>query len=806
MVLNVELLPSRIQNIRKNSTRKFTRSDGKLGITVVADIERGRYMTESFKQTDGEPYAIRRAKALANYLNKKTLFIEPDTLLAGHIGCTPNSIPFYMEYMPAENLREAIGSKMALTEDEWKELETDIIPYWKGKTVEEKVLEAWPEELRSKMYPPDSEKYWWVTQYRWPQVGIVSNLRMLFDIGMNGVKKKIQEKKAAINEAFNTGNYDFAQVRELMMKRDNYTAMEIMADAFINYIDRYSKLASDMAAKENDPTRKAELEQMSKNLNIREPIQSFWQAVQFAWIDDVVHYLECNTGGPFHRYDQIFWKYYKKDLETGAITKEKAKELIMDLWLKYERSMSKLEIAASRASSAQGSTSLLQSVTLGGVDALGRDCTNELTYMMLECSKELQSAQPNVVIRYHSGTPDELIAKAWETCKTGMGMPAWFHDKPIIEHLLKRGVTLEDARDNVIAGCVSYLLEGKNVISRVPSSGAMSAAKMMEYACFDGFNLMTRKQEGTHTGDPRTFKTFEEVVNAVKTQIKDFWTPGLYASQISKQVDIDLLPCAYSSMLSEMCLEGGWDARQKQDYELPFFGSVGGMVDVADSLAAIKYLVFDTKKLTMDEMLTAVKANWKGYEHIQKLCKEAPKFGDDNDYVDGICVEMIEWLSGLLQSWKEYTGKYYTMQFHSASTFMIMGNMTWALPNGRKAHEPTSDGGISPELGYGKDITKVMKSVAKVDASKHMRLLLNQRLNPNTTTQQFINLMRAWGDLEIGQIQFNVFKTETLREAQAKPENYPDLLVRIAGFSAVFVFLAKPTQEAIIARSENAMK
>jgi formate C-acetyltransferase len=790
------------QKLRKALERKMIKSDNNLGITTTGCIERSRYMTESMKQTETEPMPIRRAKALANYLAKKTIFIFPDELITGHLGHDIKSVPILMDYYSEPTLRSSVGSKLALTEAEWKEFE-ELITYWRGRTFEDISVPNLPEDIKARIHPPDFgvHKNVFSTLYRYGGPSSSANFNMMYSLGLNGIKKKIE----ASYVKYDPGKCEPALATDYVNRRIQLKAMLIACDAVINYVNRYAKLATEEAAKENDPVRKAELLEMAKNCNIADPCTSFQQAVQIAWFEHMISRCqETSAAGSPHRFDQHFYPYYKHDIEHGHITQERAREILEDLWLKYERVMGMLA-PAQTSPSAIGSNMLFQHITLGGVDEFGHDVTNDLTYLMLDISKNLHSVQPALSIRVHNETPDALLAKAWDVLKEGGGNPSFFSDKPVIEHLLDRGVTLKDARNNCVAGCVAICIDGKNSLTQLKLGGAINTPHMLSLALNDGVDIMTGQMDpvcNLKTGDPTKFKTYEEVFEAFRKQMVEQMYWGWRASQIVRNLE-PLVQCVpFISSLNEKCVEEGLDAKASADYWYPFFGCCSGAVDAGDALAAIKKLVFDEKKVTMDELTRACKANWVGYENIQKMCKEAPKFGNDDPYVDSIVKDVFDMITDEAAKFKDMYGAKYDVQFHSVSTFMTFGMWCPALPNGRKNGEPLSDGGISPEQGAGKEPTRVLKSVSVVDASKTQRILHNMRLSPSTTPRQFIDLMRAWNDLGLSQIQFNVFKTETLRDAQKKPTEYSDLLVRVAGFSAVFVNLNPVAQETIISRSE----
>jgi len=789
------------KKLKASLERKFIRGDGNLGIETTADIERARYWVESYKLTEGEPQPIRRAKALANFLAKKTIFLWPNELITGHPGRDIHSVPFFMEYYTGHVLRQCLGSKFALTDEEWKEL-AEYEEYFKGRTYEDLVVAQLPEDVKSHVHPPDFGTYKTVysTLYRYSGNSPSADLQMLWRLGVNGIKKEIE----ASLEKYDPGKCEPALVQDYLYRTTELKAMLIATDGVIHFVDRYSKLASEAAAKEQDPVRKAELEQIARNCNIAEPCTTFMQAVQIAWFEHMLsRALEMQAAGSPHRMDYLLYPFYKHDIEAGLLTEEKAREIVEDFFLKYERVMGILTPANVRPNAA-GSNMLFQHFTLGGVDPVsGKDATNDLTYLFLDVSQSLHTVQPALSIRVHQGTPDELLAKCWEVLKAGTGgNPSFFSDKPVIEHLLDRGVSLYDARNNVVAGCVAVCVEGKNILTQLKVGGALNMPNLMSLALNNGINIMNGAQEGPETGDATTFTAYADVFEALKKQVVNVMYWGWRGGQISRNIDSKVNPLPWVSCLNEKSIKQGLDGRETADHVYPFFGCCSGVVDTADALAAIKKLVYDDKSVSMAQMVEACKANWVGYDDILKLCLDAPKFGNANPYVDSILNDLFEMIGGEAAKFKDFTGAKYDVQYHSVSTFVTFGMMDPAVPNGRHKGEPLYDGGISPKAGAGGDPITVLKSVSTVDASKTQRILHNMRLNPDTTNKQFVNLMRTWNDLGLSQIQFNVVQTETLRDAQVVPEKYEDLLVRVAGYSAVYVNLAPFVQNTIIARSE----
>jgi formate C-acetyltransferase len=792
------------QRLKNSLERKFIRGDGQLGVSTTACIERARYWTESYRQTEGEPQPIRRAKALANYLAKKTIFIWPDELVTGHPGRDIRSIPYYMEFYTDTVLRECMASKYALTEDEWKEFE-EIQNFWRGRSSEDQIVANFPDELKAHIYPPTGGtwKNSHSTYYRYSGNSPGANLQMLFDLGVNGIKERIYKSL----EKYDPSKCDVALTPDYIHRTTELKAMLIAADGVVHWVDRYSKLAAEMAKKEKDPVRKADLEAMAKNCNIAEPTLTFHKAVQMVWMEHLLsRSLEMQAAGSPHRMDYLLYPYYKADIEAGILTKERAREIVEDMFLKYERVMGTL-VPDNVRPSAVGSNMLFQHFTLGGVDpATGKDVTNDLTYLFLDVSHSLHTVQPALSIRVHPGTPDELLAKCWDVLKGGTGgNPSFFSDKPVIEHLLDRGVSLYDARNNCVAGCVAVCIEGRNVLTQLKTANGMNAPLMLAITLNNGVHWLTGEQVGPQTGDLAEFKTYEDLFEAYRKQVVDLMNWGWRGSNIARPLDAKINPLPWVSCLLDSSIEQGLDARETADHYYPFFGCFSGMVDVGDALAAIKKLVYDEKKITLPQLIEACKANWEGYENIRKQCLDAPKFGNGDSYVDEIVNSLFEMCGEEAEKFKDFTGAKYDVQYHSVSTFLPYGAICPALPNGRRDREPLSDGGISPAPGEGKDPTAVLKSVSVIDPSKTQRILHNMRLTPDTTTKQFIDFMRTWNDLGLSQVQFNVVDSETLRDAQVKPEEYEDLLVRVAGFSAVYINLAPNVQETIIARTEQSL-
>ena len=765
---------------------------------VMCCIERARHWTESYRETEGEPPVIRSGKALAKHLEKKTIYIMPDELIVGNVAKDANSLPIWVELNQSDTVKRLMLSPGMLDSKEWKELD-GIMEYWKGRTLEETCIRRFPDEVRRHVYPAEDWKAMNSAVYQYPFAAPTPDLEMLFSLGLKGIMKRVEKRLEELDPLRLPSNKDLEATQK---QRDVLNAMLIAGGAVIRFAERYSELANGMAKKEGNPVRRAELEQIAENC-VRvpaEPPETFWQALQAIWFVHIIdHCFEGPAGGLGQRFDKLLYPFYHKETGAGRLTREKAQELLEDLWVKYERQIQNLRPWNARQG-AEGS-SMFQNIPIGGVDEFGKDITNELSYLILDATKSARTTQPTLSIRYHSGTPYELIAKSWDVIKSGMGMPAFFNDDTMIAHLLSRGVSLKDARNYSTNGCMGVSIAGKNTHTKPIGGTYLSVAKCLDLALHNGVDILDGKQEGPKTGDPRML-SYEELFEAFRQQLEYAVKIGCLAEQVFRITQGELFQRPFSSLLYKTAMERGEDVTNYEDYGHPWMNATGA-IDAADSLTAIKKLIYEDKKITWDKLIKALEADFKGYEDIRRLCLEAPKWGNDDDYVDTITKKVFDTVDSEMEKATDLRGYGHRPIYASASVFVQAGKKVAALPCGRKAREPVADGGASPEVGFGGDPIKVARSVSKLDHVTPVRVLLNQRLATTTTAKQFVNFIRAWGDLGLSHSQFNVVDTATLRDAQVHPEKNPDLIVRVAGYSARFIYLSKISQDAIIARLEQ---
>jgi formate C-acetyltransferase len=588
-------------------------------------------------------------------------------------------------------------------------------------------------------------------------------------------------------------------------KRDWLKAVIIIHKAIIRYANRYAVLAGEMASKEADPTRKKELERMAATCQWvpANPARDFYEAMQSFWF---MWLMEICPVNPVGRLDQFMYPIYKKSIAEGTTTDEEVLELLQHLRIKcmqlntvYTREQQKKRAGMAR----------WNNVVIGGLTRDGRDATNELSYLILEAAMRCQTPHYTISVRVHEGTPEALMKKSMELVKTGIGMPAFVGDKSYMEFLLSRGASIEDARDYCLVGCLDVGVTGK---TRICGMTPFQNPLVFDIFWHNGVYPRNGKQWGPKTGEMESFETFDAFMKAWKKQLA-YWI-GLEAE--NKNVNIILTkefggnPYVTSLSVDDAIKVG------KDFWDRPFpienghVNICGGMINVADSIAAVKKLVFDEKKVTMKELKAALAANWQGdrYQEIRKMCLAAPKYGNDDDYVDLIARDLYKFFADEVASNISVFGAKGIPSGISVSSHWPGGELTGASPEGRYAGEYLADGSMSPAQGRDTHgFTAVLRSAMKIDQVPYQATLLNVKMHPSAlkTTEdmkKLSDLTRTYFAMGGKHIQFNVVGRETLLDAQKRPEKYRELVVRVAGYSAYFTQIAKPIQDEIIARTE----
>ena len=770
---------------KDENTRGMYRSGVKL------NVERNRLLTESYKATEGEPMVLRRAKALSHILRNMSIFIVPNSRIVGHSGSTPNDLYYPIEVNWKSPWR-AMNSDDArnILDDEGRAEMEKIIEYWKGKTLS---------DLRKNAFKGDLEKYFtfegtflWS---HWDELGI-PNYEKLLTKGINGIKKEAEEK---LKNVIETIPDDYLEQWEFL------EAVIITLEATIDFARRYARKAKKMAKSEKDAARKRQLEQIAEVCRRvpAEPATTYYEALQSFWfINLITRQIELVSLGCGARFDILFGPYYQKDLAEGRITREEALELMEHLLLKFEESGMWY---SPMITGIYGGVQQLQGITLGGIDENGNDVTNDITYITLEAARRLHILQPTIALRVHKNTPKELLSAATDVIRTGCGYPSLFNDEVMIPLLREWKVVEEDIYNYSVSGCVYLDIPGKNLVRR--ASGYFVLPKCLWWALHRGVNPKTGEQYGARTPDPETFTGIEDVIEAYLEQVRFFFGKMVKLENISRGLYRKYAPRPFLSAFLDGCIERGQDTRRwVYPSNLNSFNIIIGPTNVADSLAAIKKLVFDDKELTTREFIDILDKNWEGHEDLrQRVITQIPKFGNDDDYVDLLAKEVHERSEAI---WGEFTDEFGTKWRGDGSGVSATYGLapgTPATPDGRKDGEPFSDATLSPMIGRDTNgPTAVLASCAKI---KPFSQILNQKFLPqfldDEHKDQFISYLRSWCDMGVPHIQFNVVDRDTLLDAQKHPEKYTNLIVRVAGYSTYFVDLSKGLQDHIIARTEQ---
>ncbi|MDY6844071.1 MAG: pyruvate formate lyase family protein, partial [Thermodesulfobacteriota bacterium] len=639
---------------------------------------------------------------------------------------------------------------------------------------------------------------------------ITPQLDWMFGIGFNGMIKSIDERIAEANEKLHKSITDGGEQVTYIPKLETWTAMKICLEATIRYAKRYSVLAKIVAEHfEPDPIRKQELLRISETCEKvpENPPEHLWEAIQFEHFVQIAYRLEWHNIAWSSRYDYHLWPYYKKDvIDEKNITREDAIEYCAD-WLlrgfEHGKCLSR------------GGREALQGTpgpyvwTLGGVDEDGSDACNDLTDCFLEAAVLTRVCDPTLAFRYHPKVRTQTLRKVFECIRHGLGYPSIRNDTVLIPNIIQWfGHPIREARRWVHQACMAPAPDTKWGAPPIRYPHAANVGSLpLQWALHNGFDPVINMQVGIRTGDPTKFETFEEFYNAYFEQVKDHYLISTRGENICRYVQATEYPRPMASALFERCIETGENCDLCKERSSPWFTIFAGG-DVGDALAAVKKLVFDEKKYTMTQLMEALKANWEGYEDMRLEFVRAPKWGNDDDYVDDIWVKIMNDYGDLARSVKDYCGQPWPALPESVAIHLTASTRVAALPNGRRLGDPMYDGGCSPGPGLDKKgPTAVLRSVAKMDHVGSMRgNLLNQRLSPTQLAGEkgfelWRNYIMTWHDLGLNHVQFNMVDNETLRAAQKEPEKYTELMVRIAGYSAHFVEMNRKTQDSIIARN-----
>lgn len=764
-------------------------------------LERAFLITESYKDTEAFPHVIRRAKALKNILDKMTITIEDDELIVGRTSSKIRGGPLNIE-INWESCKEQVEASASAWDvfttvpEEDQQRMQEVYSYWKGRSLFDKLKVLIPEhtlELHNQIQLPSG------SSIANMHIGSHDSVdyQMVLSIGLNGVKQQVDRELSKLQL---TEEQDFH-------KHHFLNAVNITLEAASNFSLRYSKLARGMVEHDPDVQRKIELNRIAEICEWvpGHPARNFYEALQSVWFVYLVLMIEgWGPGMSFGRPDQYLYPYYKKDIEEGNITREQAQELLALFCIKVNHSAMRFSFDTMKTASG---LNVLSNITLGGITRDGRDAVNELSYLFLDATRDVKLHADEFVIRVHKNTSDSFLMKACETAKLLRGKLKFVGDETAIQQLMSDGKPLEDARDYIVSGCVLPTVPGHSfdIIG-----GQFNLPLMLELALNNGYSRLTGKKIGPQTGDPRKFKTYDDVWNAYKKQVEALLPVVVLIRNADRQLFAEFLPTPFQSALFHGCIEKGLDITNGGTLPYVTEGiSVIGAPNVGDSLAAIKKVVFDDRKITMDSLINALDKNFEGEDELLSIVKAAPKYGNDDDYVDLIVKEVFSDFISTATSYKGFGGSKFAISAYVAGGNIILGAMVGALPDGRKSGVPLSEGGVSPHPGRNvRGATSTLRSVTKLDIAKLTGGSgFNMKFNPDllkdeSKMRRFASMIRTYFETGGYHVQFNIVSTEMLKDAQKHPEQYQDLLVRVATYSAFFVQLGPECQKEIIDRIE----
>jgi len=762
--------------------------------------ERAVLITESYAATEGQPMPLRRARAMVHVLEGVPVSIRPGELV---IGCkTPGILgsPLYPEVacdwieLELDTMASRAEAPFQVSDETKKTLREEVFDYWPGKQVYNRLMEALPPDTLTALDEGLLFHY-----YLNRTVGhITVDYERVLREGFLGLKARAEQ---AISTIDYEGPRCLSRLHELQ-------AMSMCCDAAVTFAGQYAEEAQRLADEEDDPARRAELQQLARTCRRvpGSPARTFQEAVQSFWFTHLILNFETNgyAIGP-GRFDQYLYPYYRDDMESGRLTDQEAWELLACLWIKFNELTVVKEGGTAKASTTYND---FQNLNLAGQTIDGRDATNDLTYLCLDVTGQLRLPQPQVSVLVSAKSPDRLLRRASEVIRLGFGMPALFNDDEKVQALLDKGKTLEDARLGGINGCVELVAPGKDYMA---SSGYLSMPKCLELALNDGINPLTGSRLGPATGGPSAIDSFEALMEAFRLQISHAIDVKTTYDGIAREAYAHFCPVPFTSLLIDDCLERGLDYHAGgARYNLPMICGVGTGT-TADSLAAIKELVYEEEELSLDQLVSAMESDYEGHERLrQQLLNRGPKWGNGDDRVDTLAHDVVELFCDELEKHHNGQGVPYAANMIPTTTHIWFGDLAGATPDGRRAGTPLSEG-ISPVQGMDRNgPTAVVRSMARLDHARCCGTLLNMKFHPTAVDGQqgltkFAQLVRTYFRLGGHHVQFNIVSGDTLRAAQENPEDYGSLIVRVAGFCDYFVRLSKDLQDEIILRTEQGL-
>lgn len=763
-------------------------------------MERAKLETEAYMMYEGSVSVPElRALSFKHFMEHKALCINDGELIVGEKGDGPQAAPSFpelcchtVEDMKVMDARDLIYFRVS--EEDLKVQEETIIPFWEKRSIRHKILENMSEEWKDTYAAGIFTEF---MEQRGPG----------HTVGSEKIYKKgFQDYKNDIIEARN--RLDFLNDKEAFDKKAQLNAMEICCDAIMILGERYAVYARELAEKETDEIRKQELLQIAENCDVvpAHAPKTFWQAIQMYWFVHLGVTTELNPWDAYSpgRLDQHLNPFYQKDTEDGILDDEKALELLECLWVKFNNQPAPPKVGITLKES--GTYTDFANLNTGGITPDGENGVNEVSYLILDCMDEMKLLQPSSNVQISKKTPTKFLKRACEISRKGWGQPAFYNTEAIIQELLNAGKSIEDARRGGTSGCVETGAFGNEAYIL---TGYFNLPKILELTLYNGYDIVSKKQIGLPLGYAKDFKSYDELYEAYKKQVEYLIDIKIEGSNIIEKIYAEYMPAPFLSIITNDCISRGKDYNAGgARYNTNYIQGVG-IGTITDSLAAIKYNVFDEKKFTMEELIEALEHNFEGYDMIANLVRnKTPKYGNDDDYADNIMKDVFNFYQKTVTGRPNMKGGTYRVNMLPTTCHVYFGEVMNASPNGRLAQKPVSEG-ISPEKGA--DVngpTAVIKSCSKMDHLRTGGTLLNQKFTPSVVKGEegldnMANLVRAYFNMDGHHIQFNVIDRETLIRAQQNPDEYKDLIVRVAGYSDHFRNLSKALQDEIIERTEQ---
>jgi len=765
--------------------------------------ERARLITEFYQANEGRYSApVLRARSFLHLCQHKAIYLGEDELIVGERGPHPKSVPTFPELTchSLEDLRildsrpktwyRVAGECLQLYEEK-------VIPYWRGRSMRDRMFAELPPEWREAY---DAGVFTEFMEQRAPGHTVLDD--KIYTKGMLDFKRDIADALARL---------DFLNDPQAYEKRETLKSFDLACDALILFAERHAARARELAAREPCPQRQAELRNIADVCSHvpAHPPRNFREALQYYWFCHLAVITELNGWDSFNpgHLDQHLLPFYERGLADGTLTRESARELLECFFIKFNNHPAPPKVGVTAAES--GTYTDFANINLGGLRRDGSDASNEVSHLLLDIVDEMHLLQPGTNIQLSRKTPDSLLKHALRVVSRGYGFPSIFNADAAVQEQLRQGKSLEDARAGGCSGCVEVGAFGKEAYIL---TGYFNLVKILELALHNGVDPRPGRQLGPQTGEAGSFKTFAEVLAAFRKQLHHFLEIKIRGSRLIERMYADHMPAPFLSVLTDDCIANGRDYNAGGARYNNTFIQMVGLGSITDCLSALKEMCFDgygNGRLSLNELVRTLDQNFANNEILrQRLVNRTHKYGNDDDYADALMLEVFNACFAEVDGRPDARGGHYRVEMLPTTCHIYFGSVTGAMPDGRKAGLPLSEG-ISPVQGADRHgPTAVFKSAARMDHIKTGGTLLNMKFTPALVAtddglDKWAHLVRSYFKLDGHHVQFNVVTADTLRAAQAHPEQHRDLIVRVAGYSDYFCDLSAELQDEIIARTEH---